>query len=125
MKILMLLTCLVSCFSLLSCSSSLKKQPIKPLTLNGDREHMQLTPIKITEPKWPIKYLRRGQEGWVKVGFNLSPKGKPLSLKVIDSSPKEIFNDAAINAIKNWRFKIPQDYNETNTYVYSMELKLE
>jgi len=48
--------------------------------------------------------LSRGIEGWVQVQFTISETGSVIDATVVDSSPKNVFDDAAIKAITRWRY---------------------
>lgn len=82
-------------------------------------------PSKITGPRWPIQVLNKRQTGWVQVGFKISTNGKPLDIRVVDSSPKKILDRSVMKAIKKWSFNIPSDYTEDKEYLYLLELKWE
>lgn len=55
-------------------------------------------------PVCPRRALARGIEGWVQVQFTISETGAVLDPIVVDSSPKEIFDEAAIKAVSGWRY---------------------
>jgi TonB family protein len=55
-------------------------------------------------PEYPQRDLRRGNEGWVQVGFVLDDSGMVRNPTVIDSTVSEGMNRAALDAIKDWRY---------------------
>lgn len=56
------------------------------------------------EPSYPIKELHDGVEGAVVVRFLVDPHGVPLQVSVNRSSGITAFDQAAVEAVKQWRF---------------------
>ena len=56
-------------------------------------------------PRYPPRAEARGIEGWVRLEITATPAGTVSDAKVVDASPKEIFDQAALEAIRRWRFK--------------------
>ncbi len=92
-------------------------------TKNGDA-----IPIVVIEPRFPKKAVTEGIEGWVRIKMNVGADGKPFDIQVDDSSPKELFDNNAMRAIKKWKFK-PRVVNgravEQKDMRYTLEFKLE
>ncbi len=57
------------------------------------------------EPTFPARALSRHIEGWVKVEFTVTPSGTVSDASVVGASPSGIFEEAALNNIKKWKFK--------------------
>lgn len=38
------------------------------------------------------------------VDFTISPEGEPENLRVRDSSPRRVFDRAALDSVRQWRF---------------------
>ena len=58
-----------------------------------------------TRPVYPRTALQRGQEGWVKVSFTITEQGRIENPAVVSSRPRQIFDQAALEAIMQWRFR--------------------
>jgi protein TonB len=71
------------------------------MTAGADRD---VVPLVRINPDYPQRALSRGLEGWVQVQFTISETGAVIDPVVVDSSPKGIFDDAAIKAISRWRY---------------------
>lgn len=63
------------------------------------------TPLVRMDPRYPADAARDGKEGWVKLRFTINTAGLVDDIQVIDASPKRIFNRAAIDALRKWRYK--------------------
>jgi protein TonB len=57
-------------------------------------------PLYAPAPKYP--QAGKGQSGWVDLEFMVNVDGSTSSMEVVDSSPKDVFDDAAMHAVHNW-----------------------
>lgn len=71
------------------------------LGAGSDRDVMPLVRIN---PDYPPRALNRGIEGWVQVQFTITEQGTVTDAVVVDSSPPNIFDEAALRAIARWRY---------------------
>jgi TonB family protein len=55
-------------------------------------------------PDYPTQAFINGTEGWVDVDFTISTEGVPENLRVRDSSPRRVFDRAALDSLRQWRF---------------------
>lgn len=62
-------------------------------------------PIVRIAPQYPRKALMAKIEGWVKVRFTITPGGTVTNPQVVDAKPKRMFDRAALNAIRKFKFK--------------------
>lgn len=62
-------------------------------------------PIVRINPKYPIDALRNGIQGWVKLIFDINEIGQVINVKVLDSQPKRIFDKAAKQALRKWKYR--------------------
>jgi TonB family protein len=60
---------------------------------------------RTVQPVYPPDALRKGIEGWVELAFTVMPNGSVEAIEVRNSSPENIFDDAAIRAVRQWRFE--------------------
>jgi TonB family C-terminal domain len=60
---------------------------------------------KTVSPTYPSEALRRGIEGWVELVFTVTPNGTVEDVEVRNASPANVFDDAAIRAVRQWRFE--------------------
>lgn len=62
-------------------------------------------PIVKVAPQYPRRALKKGIEGYVTLEFTVTTLGTVINPIVIDSKPKNIFDRAAINAAKKFKYK--------------------
>jgi len=56
------------------------------------------------EPRYPPRAQRANLEGYVRLGFSITPQGRVTDIQVLDAKPAGIFERAAIQALKRWRY---------------------
>jgi len=65
----------------------------------------QLTPLKTVQPVYPAKAQAHKLEGWVDVEFTVSETGKVQDVAVRAASSPGVFDDAALKAVNQWRYR--------------------
>lgn len=73
--------------------------------LNGSGGDGDFLPIVKVAPQYPRRALQKGIEGHVTVEFTVTALGTVIDPKVIDANPPNIFNRAAMNAVKRFKYK--------------------
>lgn len=77
-------------------------QPAKPKPVGETRAALVIAPAS---PSYPIEAARNQTSGYAVVEFTVSAEGSVENPHVIDSSPRHVFDSAAIQAIKRSTFK--------------------
>lgn len=62
---------------------------------------------RFVEPRYPRSRAVRKKRGWVEVQFQVNADGNTSEVQVMGSSPPEVFDEAATDAVAKWRFKPP------------------
>ncbi len=63
-------------------------------------------------PKYPTSAEARGKSGHVALTFSLDRTGKPYNIAVVESRPPGVFDDAAVSALRQWRYCPPRGPSE-------------
>ena len=61
-------------------------------------------PLVRVPPQYPERARSRGIEGRVLVQFTISRSGSVKDAKVIAAEPSDIFNDAAVKSVMQWKY---------------------
>jgi protein TonB len=64
-----------------------------------------VVPLERIPPKYPARAASRHIEGWVKIEFTITTDGNVENAVVVEAEPEEVFDEAALKAINQWRFK--------------------
>ena len=64
-----------------------------------------LRAISTPAPRYPARAQQDGVEGRVLVEFTVQPNGSVGAVRVVSAAPEKIFDDAALAAVKRWRFE--------------------
>jgi protein TonB len=73
------------------------------ITVSGGSDR-DIIPLVRINPDYPRRAQERGIEGWVQFEFTITTSGTVKDVKVIDSEPKGLFEDAATKAILRWKY---------------------
>jgi TonB family protein len=61
--------------------------------------------VKSVSPEYPAKAQRRQVEGYVDLHFTANEAGEVVDVTVVKAEPADMFEDAAVRALKRWKFK--------------------
>lgn len=68
-------------------------------------EHLPLVVVEQPFPKYPETMRRLRKEGMVTLRYIIGTNGRVKEVMILDPDPQEPFNDAALEAIRQWRFR--------------------
>ena len=63
-----------------------------------------VVPLVRVDPQYPMQAAQRGIEGWVELRFSVSTAGAVKDARVTKAKPKRIFDKAALNAVRKWKY---------------------
>ena len=62
-------------------------------------------PIVRQAPKYPQRAMQARLEGYVILDVTIAPDGSVTDVSVMESNPPRIFDAAAMNAMRKWKFR--------------------
>lgn len=65
----------------------------------------EAVPVVRVEPIYPRRAAEQFIEGWVEIQFDIGPTGSTRNVRVRKSNPRGIFDKAAVQAVKKWKYK--------------------
>lgn len=71
----------------------------------GQSDDRQAEPLDAPPPPYPLSARRRGLEGRVQLRIGIDANGRVETVDVAASSGSETLDDAAIDAVRRWRFR--------------------
>lgn len=69
----------------------------------GGPEH-EVMPLNDVRPEYPYRARQQGIEGHIKLAFTISPAGRVENIRVLEASPRNVFDREARRAAARWRF---------------------
>ncbi len=60
--------------------------------------------LRAPPPDYPAAALTQGLAGSVTLEFTVNTSGEPRDIHVVEATPPGVFDQAAINAVKHWRY---------------------
>lgn len=69
----------------------------------GGPEH-DVMPLNDVRPEYPYRARQQGIEGHIKLAFTINPAGRVENIRVLEASPRNIFDREARRAAARWRF---------------------
>ncbi len=70
----------------------------------GMRAGMEPQPVYQMAAYYPPQPYQQKIEGFVEIGFGLDSKGSVVGARVLKSDPPGVFDDAALEAFRKWRY---------------------
>jgi len=64
----------------------------------------EVMPLNDVRPEYPYRARQRGIEGHIKLAFTITPAGKVENIRVLEASPRNVFDREARRAAARWRF---------------------
>jgi TonB family protein len=61
--------------------------------------------VRRTATEWPRRGMGAGAAGQVRVSFVVDKKGRPQDIAIVEADPPQIFDRAARNTVRKWRYK--------------------
>jgi TonB family protein len=65
----------------------------------------ELALVKSVQPAYPRKARESAIEGWVELAFTVADTGTVTDIAVIAANPSGVFEQAAVGALSQWRYK--------------------
>ena len=69
-----------------------------------DKEQ-ELEAIKRVPPVYPTEAARKSQFGYVTIRYVVDEQGTVIAVDALDSFPEKVFERAALNAVKRWKYQ--------------------
>lgn len=80
-------------------------RPAPAVVSNEPKISTGVVPLERIPPKYPMRAASRHIEGWVKIEFTITTDGTVDNAVVVEAEPVEVFDEAALKAINQWKFK--------------------
>lgn len=67
---------------------------------------VEVVPFDTRRPNVPESAWLNKIDGWVLVAFSVTPDGRTQKVRVLDASPRGVFEDTVIAAVADWKYHV-------------------
>ncbi len=75
-----------------------------PVLLDASAPVTPLAPLEYSAPSYPRAARLAGTEGWIELSYRIAADGRVGEIEVLAAEPRGVFDAAARNALRGWRF---------------------
>ncbi|TDQ23090.1 protein TonB [Raoultella sp. BIGb0149] len=68
--------------------------------------------LKKSQPVYPIVAYANHLTGYVQVVYDVNAQGKVEELRIVDSQPRYLFDEAVVRAMAQWEFEKNKPYKD-------------
>ncbi|MEZ5503846.1 MAG: TonB family protein [Halioglobus sp.] len=68
--------------------------------------YIEVVPFDTRRPNVPLVAWQNKIDGWVLVAFSVTPQGRTRDVRVLDASPRGVFEEAVMAAVADWTYRI-------------------
>jgi protein TonB len=91
----------------------------------GSSSAPKLVRTRYVAPEYPSEALKEGVAGSVRLRLIVDAQGRVSEAVVVESTPSGVFDTAAVNAVRKWRFKPIGEKGSDVTATATVELKFQ
>lgn len=92
----------------------------RDLVMSDDTVDEPPRPVAQTPIPYPARAKAAGVTGYVVLSLLIGPTGQIEKVKVLESQPSGVFDDAAVAGVQTWRFE-PASYRGENVRVWARQ----
>lgn len=92
----------------------------RELTMSDDTVDQPPRPIAQSPIPYPARAKAQGVTGHVVLSVLIGPTGRVEQVRVLESQPAGVFDDAAVAGVQSWRFE-PASYRGENVRVWARQ----
>ena len=91
------------------------------------RPQAPLVPLETPAPEYPRDAFLTDKEGEIHIELTVDPSGEVLDADILHASPRNLFESAALSAVKRWKFEPFQATGQGLSYrdIYVINFRLD
>ena len=94
---------------------------VRDMVMTEDSVDVPPRPLSRQQPRYPPRARADSVEGQVTLGLLIGPDGRVLKVKVLDATPPGVFDGAAQDSVRGWRFQ-PAQYRGQSVKVWARQV---
>ena len=84
--------------------------------------YSDIMPIVRINPVYPPNAAMTGTEGWVRLKFTITKSGSVRNVRVLQSSPVNMFDRPAVEAVSRWKYRPQMENGEPVSITHTTQL---
>lgn len=104
-----------------SANDALGAESVENLVMNEETVDVIPQPVHRTAPEYPPRARAKGITGHVTLRVLIGKSGSVEKVKVVDSFPEGVFDEAAASAVRSWQFQ-PALYRGEKVKVWAKQV---
>src|SRR5690606_8911056 len=94
-------------------------------TPGGDAQgYIEVVPFDTRRPNVPTVAWENKIDGWVLVAFAVTPAGRTRDVRVLDASPRGVFEEKVIAAVEDWTYRVSFSGQVTGSIVLTQKVEV-
>jgi len=93
---------------------------VKDVVMTDDSVDVAPKPVQRASLEYPKRARAKGIEGYVTMNLLVSSRGDVENVKVLESQPEGVFDDAATGSVRSWKFE-PAKYKSQAVKVWAQQ----
>jgi protein TonB len=85
-----------------SCAGGVDSEKMNAACKPGVLTFREAMALRTVSPFYPSSAKRKGIEGWVEMEADVKKDGRVTNVRVLDSTPPDIFDSSAVAAFSTW-----------------------
>jgi protein TonB len=86
--------------------------------------YIEVVPFDTRRPNVPEVAWQNKIDGWVLVAFSVTPNGRTRAVRVLDASPRGVFEEKVIAAVEDWTYRISFSGNVQGDVVLTQKVEV-
>ena len=86
--------------------------------------YVEVVPYDTRRPNVPLVAWQNKINGWVLVAFSVTPQGRTRDVRVLDASPRGVFEETVIAAVSDWTYQISFSGNVRGDVVLTQKVEV-
>jgi protein TonB len=87
--------------------------------------YIEVVPFDTRRPNVPQVAWQNKIDGWVLVAFSVTPEGRTRGVRVLDASPRGVFEEKVVAAVEDWTYRISFSGNARGDAVLTQKVEVQ
>lgn len=91
---------------------------------SGAQGYIEVVPFNTRRPNVPESAWQNKVNGWVLVAFSVTPEGRTRDVRVLDASPRGVFEETVMSAVEDWTYHISSSSERRGEVILTQKVEV-